>query len=1238
MKLKDVCLWLFALSFLSISSLLAQTAGTGALTGTVKDASGGVVPNATVTATNVDTGQARSSMTGSDGTYKFDLLPPGDYRVRIEATGFQGVEVPAVKVTVTETAVMDRSLQVGAQTQAVTVEGDVEAIQTSSSTLGSVVDTRTVAALPLSTRNYTNLLAMSAGASADVVNSATLGKASSVISVNGANVGQNNYMQDGASVSVWQSFGTNAEATANGSFGTPNPDSIQEFKIQTSTYDAGYGRNPGAVVNVVTKSGTNEFHGALFEFFRNTALNANDYFQNANNGPKLPLNQNEFGGTIGGPIKKDKLFFFASYQETRQRNGVSGFGYSQATLPPIPLGDRGACPLSAASESLCDAATQAFATQLAANVCPTTHPSVGANKFDTMTTTGSITPCNPANINPTALRVLQLKIPNGNYLFPSSGGNPSDPTNWGFLNKTFSDIASFNDHQAMANWDYAISSKHTLSGRYFYETDPLRGAFAARGTSTTASNALPGNPVTTTKWNHAALLRLTSLLSNNVVNEARVSYQRIIVVANPLNSLTNSQVGITDITPGLDNFNDFNISGLWNTSGTNSTYFVNVRSNQFELADQVSWAHGKHSVRAGFEVERVQADSSSPSPVGTYTFGSFNDFLIGRAACPASSTSATCSASNPGTSNGVSASNIQTFAGFGASTFDYKGRPLFLSSFLQDDFKLNSRLTLNLGVRWEYDGFPSEQYGNFTDLWPTLVATKPIPGSGCVINGVALGAGASGTGCSMVGFIVPSNYSGPLPPGIYVNPLPFQAQRSAPRDDFAPRIGFAWQPTGSQRWVVRGGAGYFYELVNGSNMQEFPMRNTPGRVPIAVSPLSTLANPAILPRAYPGPPGGYGFTPRWLDPATGQSSNLSFNNMAQDLTVPVTYEWSLNTQYEFLRNTVLELGYVGSHGIHQMQGGAGGSNGGGNDPFNWAFLYSPSNPGPYGVTTNTIANVPQRVQNIGVTPTASQYGTSSSYKYDGLQATVRKRMSHGIQLEGSYSWNRAFQTTPQGINVAPYEVLQMAPSTVYHPQRVIVNYTWDLPFPRAAGILGKVTEGWSLSGVTIIQQGTPLTLYDSSGGRVFYGTRAPNPLIAGAQLCPGMTTANIVTSGRMEDRLNGYFNATSNGNPVFCPVPVLGTGSGNPTGYGNLGQGNLFGPGQQNWDMSLAKTTRIRERQSIEFRAEFFNALNHPIFNMPEVLIGQLNNALDVSNGSFGKITSSAVNPRFIQLALKFLF
>jgi hypothetical protein len=285
------------------------------------------------------------------------------------------------------------------------------------------------------------------------------------------------------------------------------------------------------------------------------------------------LDQNEFGGVCGGPLKKDKLFFFASYQETRQKNGIAGFGYSQATLPPIPGGNRGTCPVGWTSLSQCDAAAQAFVPALGAAVCPANNP---GNAFDKIKTIGSITvACNGSNINPVAINILQLQLPGGGYLMPGSGSTTGQ-----YLPATFSDPASFIDRQGMGNWDYGIDAKNTLSGRYYYETDPLTGAFAARGTSTTASNVLPGNPVTTTKSNHAALLRLTSVLSNSLVNEARVSYQRIISTADPLGSYTNSRVGITNIQQGTDFLDNFNISGLWATSGTSSSCFARVRSIQ----------------------------------------------------------------------------------------------------------------------------------------------------------------------------------------------------------------------------------------------------------------------------------------------------------------------------------------------------------------------------------------------------------------------------------------------------------------------------------------------------------------------------------------------------------------------------------------------------------------------------------------------------------------------------------
>ena len=310
-----------ALGFLAVpllSLLLAQSAGTGALTGTLTDSSGAAIPNATVTVSNQDTNQERTVKTGIDGVYRVALLSPGTYKVKIVANGFKSIEISGVQVNVTETPVLDRSLELGAQVEEVTVTENPEAIQTATSTLGSVVGAAAATSLPLNTRNYTNLLGLSAGANASVNNATGLGKGAMEIATNGSSVNQNNFQMDGAPITSFASAGNIGEG-AYPTFGIPNPDTIAEFKIQTSLYDAGYGRNPGANVNVITKSGTNSFHGTAFEFFRNTDLNANDFFRNRSGGGKLVLDQNQFGGTLGGPIKKDKLFFFASMQESRRR-------------------------------------------------------------------------------------------------------------------------------------------------------------------------------------------------------------------------------------------------------------------------------------------------------------------------------------------------------------------------------------------------------------------------------------------------------------------------------------------------------------------------------------------------------------------------------------------------------------------------------------------------------------------------------------------------------------------------------------------------------------------------------------------------------------------------------------------------------------------------------------------------------------------------------------------------------
>lgn len=1253
------------------SSLKAQTAGTGALTGTVTDSSGAVVPNATVTATSVDTGQARTATTGTDGTYKIGLLTPGNYRVTFEAAGFKPVEVPSATVTVTETAVLDRVLEVGAQAQTITVASEVETIQTASSALGTVATARTVAELPLSTRNYTNLLAMSSGANASVQDASLLGKGTTLIAVNGAGTAQNTFLQDGVVINNWFSFNTGVEGVSVGGFAIPNPDAIAEFKIQTSTYDSGYGRNPGANVNVVTKSGTNSFHGTGFEFFRNTALNANTWFRNYNGLPKPVLNSNQYGGAFGGPIKKNKLFFFVSYQETNQKNGLTGYGSAAATAPPIPTGNRGTCPTGWTTLAQCDAAGQGFVPALASAISPLgpCNPNPGGatsprNANDASSIGGIQVQCPTGtvtdplfNLNPVAISILQLKNADGTYLVPSSGLS-GNAVNGGYALQNYSIPALFKDHNGMGNFDYLINSKNTLAGRYQYERDPTYGPFPVQN-ALQQGNFVPGNPIQTIKWNHSAILTLTTVVSNNVVNEVHVAYQRYPIQNDILTPFTNSQVGVTDLRPGTDFLSGFSIgasSGGGITGGMSwggqYQFGGTVTEQQYQIGDQISWTHGKHTLRTGFEFVHVGDTSNNyGSPVGNPSFARWADFLIGRSACPAGTFKAislggTCGAGQtingqlfpnaPGTSNGTGSSSITNGDGgtlTTGTTIPYQWRINDGDAFIQDDYKINSRLTINLGVRWEYDGWPTEKNGYVTNIWPSLINTAQNPGSGCVINGAVFGAGAAGTGCSLAGFVAPANYNGVLPQGIYQNSFNNVVQSHAPWDDFAPRVGFAWQPTSNSRWVMRGGAGYFYEMVPGNNTanNSTPLVGSP-----VISGLTTanLQNPWQFASTIPGPAGSYGFTPRWINLATGVNSNINQGPLQQNLTVPVTYEWNLNTQYEFARNWVLEIGYVGSHGIHQGAQSRSGQQGQfAAINFNVAPLAGPGCASCLitGQTTSTPTNVALRVPYLGLSPGITEVANADNYKYNSLQTTVRKQLSNGLQLQASYTWSRGFIQAPFGINVYPYEIQQYEPNDNYRPQRLVLNYLWNLPLGHAKGILGGLTNGWSWSGVFTLQDGYPITLTDGRAGSVFCGGSGCNGtgLTGTGNLCPGVT--NILSSGSMQDRVtsgltggSGYFAPGA-----FCAPPPI-TGAGNSgTLFGNTAGGIALGPGQNNWDMSLAKLINIRESQSVQFRAEFFDAFNHPQFSLPSA---------SVNGGSLGVITATSVSPRIIQLALKYSF
>ena len=1190
---RRVALLLTVLSIVFAPVLQAQSSGTAGLTGTVTDPSGAVVPGVTVALTNSDTNQTRTTKTAGDGVYKFSLIPPGNFKVKFEASGFKVSEVSTVTLNVTETPVLDRKLEVGAANEQVVVEAAAETLQTSSSTLGTTVTSATVTALPLSNRNYTQILGLAAGANSGANNATAFGKGTQDISTNGADPGQNNFQMDGVAINNIANPGTSADSGIYAGIGIPSPDAIQEFKIQTSTYDASYGRNPGANVNVLTKSGSNAFHGTGFEFFRNSQLNANDFFYNRDTCPtytgtcpKQVLNQNQFGGVIGGPIKKDKIFFFGSYQGTRQKNGVASQGLTPgATLPPIPAGDRSA---------------PGFAAALAAANC--NFPTISS-----FVEGGAALACDGSNISPVALKILQLKNANGSYYIPGSNSANYETVN-------FSQPAIYNANQMVLNGDYLINGKNTLAMRYFYTRDPQLQ---------TLGGFLPGTPINQYYSNTDAVLKLTTIVSNTFVNEIRGSFQRNVSIATdkmPPGG-TNENLGITGLVsdaakggintaPGqqeppfivlaTDNFNLF----AWAPSPSYSP------TSQMQVADQISWTHGRHTIRAGFEYEWTQWNIVFAGlERGFLIFLDFNSLLVG------------------GQSN-ILECLFCTRSGPDGIIHGY--RLPNMDSFVQDDWKVSNKLTLNIGVRWEYDGMLSDKYGNLSTTWLSkLVPNGQVPTT------------PDGSPAAYGGWVVPNNFVahyGQPPAGVFISPNSVPLSKHPPYSNFAPRIGFAYQLT--NKLVLRGGAGIFYDRVAGNQFVHSVEQGNP----YAITVDYVGSNPYSLANPFPALPALGTFSQRYAnvtpacmvgvaDTTAACSSylNVPFINEAEH--TPLVRQYNFNIQYQFAPSWVLELGYVGSSGINLTDY---------NHNYNTAQLASPSHP-INGITTNTVENVQFRVPYLGYQPVGLQ-GTAYDLisNYNSLQATLRKQFSHGFLVQAAYTFSKSLTNSNQlsaNSNNASDTAQQYGPSWFNRPNRFIVNYSWDLPFGKHSGALDKMLGGWNLAGVTTVQAGDRFTVIDSSGGTI-YGTSSTTTSggFSRAQLCPGITYSSMYSSGGVEARLGG-----SSGGPgwfaanAFCPPPVIGDG----TDFGSTGQGIAAGPGQFNFDVTLQKTTRISEKQTILFRAEFFNLFNHPQFEDPNTTFTQPSTPAlpDVNSGPvFGRIIATSVSPRVIQLGLKYVF
>ena len=808
---------------------------------------------------------------------------------------------------------------------------------------------------------------------------------------------------------------------------------------------------------------------------------------------------------------------------------------------------------------------------------------------------------------------MQLKLPNGSYYIPSSLALPSHPLAQNYGTTSYSIPAIYKEHQGMGNWDYLINPKQTLSGRYFYSADPTQAPFQAGLGGGLGNIFLPGSPNLVQYRNMNAVLKLTSVISNNTVNEARISFQRNGETLLPTGPFSSSQVGMQPDVPAIDYLPFMNVGSLF-SYGNPSSALAYYHVDSYQVADQISWTRGKHSFRFGFERDSdFENFNLKGFPIGQTFSASFGDWLLGLPGCSPALTTAQCQASGlANTTTGTPESffssiavtgrtppqgNIQYFQGF-----SYNG-------FVQDDFKVSQKLTLNLGVRWEYDPLCcTTQNGSLSNIWSSLINTQPVPGSGCIYNGVAYGLGAAGTGCSFVGYVLPSNYSPaltgvPIPSGVYVNNNTSIQSNGPPWDNFGPRVGFAWQPLSTSRFVVRGGAGYFYDrLVLGAPLGPLS-QNVPTLIPFQGSGAALYTSSEAQP--YPSTP--LGFIPRWVNFANGTSSNTSTNQshpIPQTTVTPLVYEYNLNVQYEFLPSWVLELGYVGSHGIHIFL----------TYPTNAAQLASVANP-INGVTTNTTSGVSGpnvRVPYLGFQATTGPDATASNFKYNSFQATVRKQFSHGLTMQAAYTWSRAFITVYTGNpnasftdNVPVIGGYSLNPQ--YRPQRLTVNYNYALPLGHHTGLMDKLVDGWEWSGVTTIQGGDPLTITDSRGGSVF-----GSPITGNAEYAPGMGPTNVEEPGSTESKaLLGHtylnpaaFTTTPTASTLAGCTPPAVSAACTGTLFGNSGFGVVLGPGQNNWDMSLSKITTvggIRENATLTFRAEVLQHLQPSAVYRPGV-------------------------------------
>ncbi len=1124
---------LLAVAWLLNGALAWSQQAAASLRGSVSDASGAVVPNAQLALVNAGTGVRRATTSSATGTYEILQLVPATYRLEVEAEGFRKFVQDGIVLLVNQNAVLEVRLEVGARTEIVEVTENVSLVDTVTATLGNVETERRILDLPLVGRDTLQLGLLQAGVFAPDPDDGS----GNPFSVSGQRSESVTFLVDGAD---------NNDFLGNNIVVSPNPDAVQEFKILTNNYDAEYGRSAGGIVNQVIKSGSNSFHGNAFEFLRNDALNAREFFLP----DRTSFKRNVFGGSIGGPFKKDKSFFFGNYQGTRRREGQIA-----PILTVLSPAERG----GDFSELLPN-------TQLIDPVSGLPY----AN--------------NQVPVNPVSTSYINKYLPT-----PNLPGNQfiSGPT------------GRIRDDQVNVRIDHNFSEKDVLSGVYLFEDTPDFLPFLIQKGASTGGDVPVGSAFTDAKRFQSGSIAWTHTFGPTALNEFRFAGNRNATLqSSPVDHTTPKALGFTNLNPddaaGAAPPPMF-VTGAFNL-GPSPQGPTTLHDATFQWQDTLSVIKGKHTLKFGADIRRVRLN---------FNFDFFNNgsFFFGEAGSFTGSTLADFVAGFP-----------DQFFQF--STALYGIRTTSWHYFGQDSWKATSRLTLNLGLRYEYNSPQIDPHNNILGYFPGHQST-----------------------------VFPD-----APPGILYPGDPGTPNRGLvypDRNNFAPRFGFAWDVKGNSKLVVRGGIGIFYDIEDGGLNLQFggqpPFGDSTDLFPGAFATTTFLQDPfgnSGIQNPYPF--ASQGRVGTFLIP------KLSFAFVVDPrFRTPYSENYNFGLQQQLTANTRLEAVYVGSLGRkliattdlnfpnpsdeRRQLALVGG------DPAQVNIDCARPLSGCFGTTDPVNASLTDSGQLF----TNLSNAISDSHQ---LQVTLDKRLSHGFDVRGAYTLAKTIDlssgfrarssTYTNPLNYRQDRALADFDAT----HRLVVSGIWELPLDRPfhdRRFLRKLTGGWEASGILTFQSGNPINLYQNNGSSL-QNNFLERPDQLGGPIQIFHDARKIRTFSPNSDGVHGSCLAgSSTGNFYFDPTN-LDCANVPAFAFGTLGRNAFRGPGINNWDLSLMKKTNITERQSIEFRAEFFNTWNHAQFSNPD------NNGF---SGTFGQIVSTRPHDsgttsgaRIIQFGLKYYF